>query len=113
MNKIDLQGRVAVITGGARGIGYAIAERMLMSGAMVSLWDIDGTQLQKAEQQLSVSGKVSVSTLELTDEKSVQEAAADVWLINLVKLIFLSIMPVLPGTMALHGNLRLMYGARL
>jgi 3-oxoacyl-[acyl-carrier protein] reductase len=78
MNKIDLHGRVAVITGGARGIGYAIAERMLMSGATVSLWDIDGTQLQQAEQQLSVSGKVSTSTLELTDEKLVQEAAVDV-----------------------------------
>ena len=36
MNKIDLEGRVAVITGGARGIGYAIAERTLMCGATVS-----------------------------------------------------------------------------
>jgi NAD(P)-dependent dehydrogenase (short-subunit alcohol dehydrogenase family) len=33
MNRIDLQGRVAVVTGGAQGIGYAIAERMLGSGA--------------------------------------------------------------------------------
>ncbi len=78
MNKIDLHGRVAVITGGARGIGYAIAERMMNSGAIVMLWDIDSGQLQKAEQQLSVSGKVSVYTLELTDEKSVLEATAEV-----------------------------------
>ncbi|MEJ7740215.1 MAG: SDR family NAD(P)-dependent oxidoreductase [Chitinophagaceae bacterium] len=78
MNKIDLHGRVAVITGGARGIGYAIAERMMISGAIIMLWDIDSAQLQKAEQQLSVSGKVSVYALELTDEKSVLEAAADV-----------------------------------
>ena len=35
MNKIDLEGRVAVVTGGAQGIGYAIAERMLASGATV------------------------------------------------------------------------------
>ena len=34
MNKIDLEGRVAVVTGGAQGIGYAIAERMLASGAV-------------------------------------------------------------------------------
>lgn len=65
MNKIDLHGCVAVITGRARGIGYAIAERMMISGAIVMLWDIDSAQLQKAEQQLSVSGKVSVYALEL------------------------------------------------
>ena len=41
MNKIDLQNRKAVITGGAQGIGLAIAERLLMSGASVSLWDRD------------------------------------------------------------------------
>jgi len=41
MNQIDLKGRVAVITGGAQGIGYATAERMLQSGASVVLWDID------------------------------------------------------------------------
>lgn len=78
MNKIDLHGRVAVITGGARGIGYAIAERMIVSGAIVILWDIDSAQLKKAEQHLSVSGKVSVNVVELTDQQSVQEATTDV-----------------------------------
>ena len=41
MNSIDLAGRVVIITGGARGIGLAMAERMLESGADVSLWDVD------------------------------------------------------------------------
>ena len=41
MNQLDLKGRVAIITGGARGIGYAAAERMLKSGASVALWDVD------------------------------------------------------------------------
>ena len=41
MNQLDMQGRHAVITGGATGLGYAIAQRMLASGASVTLWDRD------------------------------------------------------------------------
>ncbi len=41
MNQIDLRGRVAVVTGGAQGIGLAVAKRMVASGAKVSVWDID------------------------------------------------------------------------
>jgi len=48
MNHIDLQGRVAVITGGAQGIGLASAERFLRSGATAMLWDIDEARLAKA-----------------------------------------------------------------
>ena len=39
MNRIDLEGRRAVVTGGGSGIGYATAERFLRSGATVELWD--------------------------------------------------------------------------
>lgn len=45
MNELDLNGRHAVITGGATGLGYAIAQRMLASGASVTLWDRDGAAL--------------------------------------------------------------------
>jgi len=48
MNQLDMNGRHAVITGGAAGLGYAIAERMLASGASVTLWDRDDTALAKA-----------------------------------------------------------------
>ncbi len=46
MNDIDLKGRHAVVTGGAKGIGLAIVRRMLKSGARVSAWDIDTARLE-------------------------------------------------------------------
>jgi len=76
MNKIDLAGRTAVITGGAQGIGYAIAERMLGSGAAVVLWDIDRPRLAEARAALSALGSLDVSLVELTDERSVADATA-------------------------------------
>ena len=78
MTKIDLQGRVAIITGGARGIGYATAQRMLASGAQVSLWDIDAARLADAAAELSKLGTVSTQTVELTDEASVVAATQGV-----------------------------------
>ena len=41
MNQLDLKSRTAVVTGGARGIGFAVAERILRSGGAVALWDVD------------------------------------------------------------------------
>ena len=58
MNKIDLNGRKAVITGGARGIGFAITERLLESGASCSLWDRDPARLDEAAKKLSGANKV-------------------------------------------------------
>ena len=76
MNKIDLEGRVAVVTGGAQGIGYAIAERMLASGATVSLWDADVAKLAEAKGALAKAGRVLVEAVELTSESAVAAAAA-------------------------------------
>jgi 3-oxoacyl-[acyl-carrier protein] reductase len=76
MNRIDLRGRVAVVTGGARGIGYAIAGRLLASGAAVSLWDRDAERLGAAGQTLEPGGKVSIEVVELTSESAVANATA-------------------------------------
>jgi len=75
MNQIELSGRVVVITGGARGIGYAVAQRALRSGAAVSLWDVDGERLARSQRELSELGTVSTVIVELTDEASVDAAA--------------------------------------
>lgn len=74
MNQLDLQQRVAVITGGAQGIGYATAQRMLESGAAVALWDIDVERLEQARVALSSIGGVITTMVELTDEVSVEAA---------------------------------------
>jgi NAD(P)-dependent dehydrogenase (short-subunit alcohol dehydrogenase family) len=78
MNQLDLNGRVAVITGGAQGIGYATAERMLLSGAAVVLWDIDAKALAAARESLSALGTVDTATVELTDADAVLAAAGAV-----------------------------------
>jgi 3-oxoacyl-[acyl-carrier protein] reductase len=56
MNQIDLHGRRAVITGGGQGIGFAVAERLVASGAAVSLWDVDAKLAQDAAAQLAAHG---------------------------------------------------------
>jgi 2-dehydro-3-deoxy-L-rhamnonate dehydrogenase (NAD+) len=78
MNQIDLAGRTAIITGGARGIGYAAAERMLASGATVVLWDMDRQALDEGAGTLAKKGTVSTDIVQLTDETSVAAATAAV-----------------------------------
>ena len=74
MNQIDLKDRVAVVTGGAQGIGYAIAERMLASGASVVLWDADEAKLAEAKGMLGGPGRVFTDKVELTSEAEVAAA---------------------------------------
>jgi 2-dehydro-3-deoxy-L-rhamnonate dehydrogenase (NAD+) len=78
MNIIDLKGRTAIVTGGARGIGFAIAQRMAKSGAKLMLWDLDRAAMNHAARPLqdSGSGLVYVDVVDVTDETSVGNAAA-------------------------------------
>ena len=72
MNKIDLQDRVAVVTGGAQGIGRAVAERFLASGARVALWDRDEALVTQTAQELGSS--VCAVVVDQTDFAAVQRA---------------------------------------
>ena len=71
-NKIDLEGRVAVITGGAQGFGRAATERFIASGAKVAIWDRDAALAEKTAAELGSS--VKPFAVDVTDPKSVEKA---------------------------------------
>ena len=74
MNQLDLKGRSAVVTGGAAGIGLAVATRLAASGARVSLWDRDPGALAQAAQSLGAG--THTAQLDVADEAQVQRALA-------------------------------------
>ncbi|GLU28273.1 SDR family NAD(P)-dependent oxidoreductase [Brucella sp. NBRC 12950] len=53
MNRIDMNGKRVIITGGAQGIGFAIAERLVKSGAVVAIWDLNAGEAERAAKRLS------------------------------------------------------------
>ena len=73
-NRIDLAGRIAVVTGGAQGIGLAIVERLLDSGASVAIWDRDQKLAEGAASELVGRGKVEAFGVDVTDLKAVERA---------------------------------------
>lgn len=76
MNTYDLNGRKAIVTGGAQGIGRAITERFLDSGAQVTIWDVDRSLSEQAVEEMSGRGTVSAVQVDLTDWDGVRSATA-------------------------------------
>lgn len=70
MNTLDLNGRTAIITGAAQGIGLAIAQRFVASGAKVALWDMNLSGAQAAAKQLGAAA--AAFGVELTNEASIR-----------------------------------------
>jgi 2-dehydro-3-deoxy-L-rhamnonate dehydrogenase (NAD+) len=75
MNRIDLQGRIAVVTGGARGIGLACARRMLESGPRVVLWDRGEAALASVAAAFHAHDRIKVVAVDVSDSASVDAAA--------------------------------------
>ena len=74
MNQLDLQGRCAIVTGGASGLGLAITQRLVQSGAKVSVWDLDP---QKMTEVVSALGKqVQVDRVDVSRIEQVEAAFA-------------------------------------
>ena len=75
MNNIDLNNQTAVITGGAQGIGLAIAERFLDSGASICLWDRDEILVNETKIRLENKGRVEAIVADVSDIESVKKAS--------------------------------------
>ena len=78
MNSYDLNGRAAIVTGGGQGIGLTVAERMLASGASVSIWDRDAALLESLESAHGGNGKVQLLPVDIGDLAAVESATAAV-----------------------------------
>ena len=80
MNQLDLACRHAVVTGGATGLGFAIAQRLLASHAVVTLWDVNAEALDCAKAQLGAN--VSTVVVDVSDPVSVFGAARQTQLVH-------------------------------
>lgn len=75
MNKIDLNGRSAIVTGGAQGFGRAITERFVASGAKVAIWDHDMPLAEKTAK--AIGGAVTAFKVDVTDPAAVERGRDD------------------------------------
>ena len=73
-NSIDLNGRIAVVTGGAQGIGRAIVERFLASDATVAIWDRDLAAAQNTANELQATGRVTAFAVDVRNYADVERA---------------------------------------
>lgn len=73
-NRYDLSGRTAVVTGGARGIGLAVAQRLATSGARVVIWDLHQSLMDEAVKTLGENA--SARRVDITDYPAVESAVA-------------------------------------
>ena len=76
MNRYDFHDRVAVVTGGAQGIGRAVVERILASGGAVSIWDRDQALLERTLAELGQPERVHGLAPDIADLAAVEQATA-------------------------------------
>jgi len=74
MNDIDLKNRVAIVTGGAQGFGYAMVERFSKSEAKVIIWDMDKSLMDS----LKLPENVNTMQVDVTSYESIENATKDI-----------------------------------
>ncbi len=73
MNNFDLKDRVAIITGGAQGFGFAISKRIIQSGGKVVIWDIDEIAIKSALDEVN-SKNLSFKKIDVTNFAEIEKA---------------------------------------
>lgn len=76
-NQYNFTGRVAVITGGAQGIGLSVAERIIEGGGAVALWDVDGAALARAQSHIDQDKVTFGQCVDIRDQLAVESAARE------------------------------------
>ena len=74
----SLEGQIAIITGGARGIGKGICEVFCKAGATVALWDVLDEGTQTADQIEKDGGSIFFQKVDITNKSSVEEAVSKI-----------------------------------
>jgi len=77
MNKYNFENRVAVVTGGAQGFGYAISKRIIESGGKVIIWDIDKPAIDKAKKEIN-SNNFHSQEVNIIDFRNIEKAINDI-----------------------------------
>ena len=77
MINFDLSNRVAVVTGGAQGFGFAISERFIKSGAKVIIWDIDKKAAEEAIEKLN-SKECFYQLVDVTNFDEIKKSLSDI-----------------------------------
>ena len=83
MIKFDLSNRIAIVTGGAQGFGFAITERFIESGAKVIIWDIDTKLIDEAMKEIS-NPNLSSDIVDVSDYKEVETAVSKISKIDIL-----------------------------
>ena len=77
MNKYNFANRIAIVTGGAQGFGYAISRRIIDSGGKVIIWDIDKYAIDKAKKEIN-SNNFHSQEVDIIDFRNIEKAINDI-----------------------------------